>query len=69
MKQSRGFDIKSLMNEMRKDNDDGWFIVFENIKLDEERLEEFYDNKNDLSEYFSDIGSMVIDEEGRKDND
>src|SRR5690606_39824845 len=37
--------------------------------LADDRLEAFYDNPNALSDYFRDIGRMVLAAEGRKAND
>src|SRR5262249_24384173 len=48
---------------------DGWFIVFDNLTLADDRLEAFYDNPNALRDYFRDIGRMVLAAEGRKAND
>src|SRR5256885_1438360 len=44
-------------------------MVFDNLTLVDDRLEAFYDNPNDLREYFRDIGLMVLAAEGRKGND
>src|SRR5690625_7789877 len=57
------------MNAMRQAHADGWFIVFDTLTLADDRLEAFYDNHNALRDYFSDIGRMVLDAEGRKAND
>src|SRR6266849_8354720 len=39
------------------------------LTLVDDRLEAFYDNPNDLRDYFRDIGRMVLAAEGRKAND
>src|SRR3989440_545013 len=57
------------MNAMRQDHADGWFIVFDTLTLDDDRLGAFYDNLNSLRYYFRDIGSMVLAAEDRKAND
>src|SRR2546430_266580 len=57
------------MNAMRQAHADGWFIVFDTLTLADDRLEAFYDNPNALSDYFRDIGSMVLAAEGSKAND
>src|SRR2546430_1407672 len=57
------------MNAMRQAHADGWFIVFATLTLAAARLEAFYDNPNALSDYFRDIGRMVLAAEGRKAND
>src|SRR5437016_11710907 len=54
MKSRRGFAIQRLMNAMRQDHADGWFIVFDTLTLDDDRLEAFYVNTYDMSEYFCD---------------
>src|SRR5699024_11870567 len=69
IKYSRCFAIKRLMNAMRQDHADGWFIVFDTLTLADDRLEAFYDNPNALRDYFRDIGRMVLAAEGRKAND
>src|SRR5262249_60512746 len=69
MKSRRGFAIQRLMNAMRQAHADGWFIVFDTLTLADDRLEAFYDNPNDLRDYFRDIGLMVLAVEGRKTND
>src|SRR5260370_33277542 len=69
MKSRRGFVIQRLMDAMRQARADGWFIVCETVTLADERLEAFYDNPNDLRDYFGDIGRMVLAAEGRKAND
>src|SRR2546430_1498407 len=69
MKSRRGFAIQRLMNAMRQDHADGWFIVFDTLTLADDRLEAFYDNPNALRDYFRDIGRMVLAAEGRKAND
>src|SRR5690625_7157017 len=69
MKSRRGFAIQVLMYEMRQAHADGWFIVFDTLTLADVRLEAFYDNPNDLRDYFRDIGGMVLAAEGRKAND
>src|SRR5205823_5297706 len=61
--------IQRLMNAMRQAHADGWFIVFDTLTLADDRLEAFYDNPNDLRDYFRDIGRMVLAAEGRKAND
>src|SRR5206468_1430082 len=55
MKSRRGFAIQRLMNAMRQAHADGWFIVFETLTLADDRLEAFYDNPNDLRDYFIDL--------------
>src|SRR5436305_11746815 len=57
------------MNAMRQVHADGWFIVFDTLMLDDDRLESFYDNPNALRDYFRDSGRMVLAAEGRKAND
>src|SRR5258708_36092121 len=57
------------MNAMRQAHVDDWVIVFDTLTLADDRLEAFYDNRNDLRDYFRDIGSMVLAAEGRKAND
>src|SRR5256885_1520834 len=69
MKSGRGFAIKKLMNAMRQDHGDGWFIVFDTLTLADDRFEAFYDNTNALRDYFRDIGRMVLAAEGRKATD
>src|SRR2546429_7590450 len=69
MKSRRGFAIQRLMIAMRQDHADGWFIVFDNLTLADDRLEAFYDNPNALRDYFRDIGRIVLSAEGRKAND
>src|SRR5699024_10109557 len=59
MKSRRGFAIQRLMNAMRQDHAHGWFIVFDTLRLAEDRLEPFYDNPNALRDYFGDIVLMV----------
>src|SRR5690625_3830266 len=66
MKSRRGFAIQRLMNAMRQPHADGWFIVFDTLTLDDDRLEAFYDNPNALRDYFRDIGGMVLADESRK---
>src|SRR5471030_2218646 len=69
MKSRRGFAIQRLMNAMRQAHADGWFIVFDTLTLADDRLESFYDNPYALSDYFRDIGRMVLAAVGRKAND
>src|SRR2546421_12784179 len=57
------------MNAMRQAHADGWFIVFDTLTLADDGLEAFYDNPNALSDYFCDIGRMVLAAWGRKAND
>src|SRR5437773_858989 len=61
MKSRRGFAIQRLMNAMRQAHADGWFIVFDTLTLDDDRLEAFYDNPNALRDYFRDIGQIATD--------
>src|SRR2546430_2094305 len=69
MKSRRGFAIQRLMNALGQAHADGWFIVSDTLTLAAVRLEACYDNPNDLRDYFSDIGRMVLAAEGRKAND
>src|SRR5688572_27877700 len=69
IKSRRGFAIQRLMNAMRQAHADSRLIVFDTIKLADNRLETFYDNPNALRDYFRDIGRMVLAAEGRKAND
>src|SRR5205807_654891 len=66
MKSRRCFAIQRLMNAMRQAHADGWFIVFDTLTLADDRLEAFYDNPNALSDYFREIGRMVLGAEGSK---
>src|SRR5207253_7773836 len=59
MKSRRGFAIQRLMNAMRQAHADGWIIVFDTLTLADDRLEEFYDNHNELRDYIRDIMCMI----------
>src|SRR5258705_425674 len=66
MKSRRGFAIQRLMNAMRQDHADGWFIVFDTLTLADDRLEAFYDNTIVLRDYLHDIVRIFLAAEGRK---
>src|SRR5205807_6301861 len=61
--------VSAFLLNRSSDLADGWFIVFDTLTLDDDRLEAFYDNPNALRDYFRDIGRMVLAAEGRKAND
>src|SRR5438874_12225870 len=69
MKSRIGFAIQRLMNAMRHAHADGWFIGFDTLRLADDRLEAFYDNRNALRDYFRDTGRMCLAAEGIKSND
>src|SRR5256885_714486 len=57
------------MNAMLQAHADVWFIVFDTLTLADYLLEAFYDNTNDLRDYFSAFARMVLAAEGRKANE
>src|SRR5207237_1299436 len=69
VKSRRGFAIQRVMNAMIQAHRDGWFIICDTVMLGVVRLVASYDNRNAFSDYFRDIGRMVLAAEGRKAND
>src|SRR5207249_8199455 len=61
--------LERKKNTMRRAHADGWIIVFDTLKLADDRLDAFYANPNAFSDYVRDIDRMVLASVGRKAND
>lgn len=48
-----------LHNQIEIADKAGWFMVFDTLTLSSEKLDNFYENKNALRDYFRTIGRMV----------
>lgn len=61
----RSYMLQRIHNQLQLAHRDGWFIIFDTLTLDPDRLRAFYDTPTALRDYFRSVGHRVLKAEGR----
>lgn len=62
------FTVQRLHNAMKVAHDEGWYMVFDTLTLDNSRLDKFYHDENALRDYFRTCSREVLKSLGMKVN-